>query len=567
MKDQVDAVQADTLPALSEASTLLKKRQEVVTRQHVLSTFNDRFVMTEDQVAALTSTAEPVDDVFFESLAKSQCIIKDCEILLGLEKQVLGLDLMDHVSKYLNLGFQKLYKWVQREFKTLNLENPQMNTAIRRALRVLAERPSLFQNCLDFFAEARDRILSESFQVALTGASSSGNEDPSVKPIDLAAHDPLRYVGDMLAWIHSAAVSEREALEVLFVAEGEELAKGLKTGRDAEMWRVIADEEDEGNDFNALKALGDLVDRDMAGAARVLRQRIEQVVQSNEETIPAYKLAMLTNFYLITFEKLLGPASNLSDCVRMLEAEAMRQFRALLRDNITAVQRDPQHIPSDLEPPVFFVDALNQLEVIMETYDSTLSVSQYREREFEEVMADAFEPFLAGCESLADSVGPLDRSIFIVNFHIAAAKCLVKFDFTRKRADELQHSIDTEAARIVANQHEFLCSGSGLHALLALGGETLDNDLRRQDLSQASQQLDEFLPSALMDAMDRIKLLQDSKLSRKITDEAAEMFCRDFEQLEEAISSIDLRAGNDQNQESLRSVFPRTSTEIRVLLS
>jgi conserved oligomeric Golgi complex subunit 6 len=332
---------------LAEVTAILQQRKQVESKQELLSAITDNFVMSEDEVAALTQTAEPVDEEFFQALAKAKKINKDCEVLLGFEKQTLGLDLMEKASKNINLGFQKLYKWIQREFKTLNLENPQMNSSIRRALRVLAERPTLFQNCLDFFSDARERILSDSFQVALTGTSPSGVEDRSVKPIDMTAHDPLRYVGDMLAWIHSAAVGEREALETLFIAEGEELAKGMKSGRSAEIWRLVADDEDDASDFNALKALTELVDRDISGVSHVLRQRVEQVIQSNEEIIPAYKIANLINFYKVTFTKLLGAESGLLESMKAIHGEAMRQFRALVRDQITTVQGEFHQTPSD----------------------------------------------------------------------------------------------------------------------------------------------------------------------------------------------------------------------------
>jgi len=32
------------------------------------------------------------------------------------------------------------------------------------------------------------------------------------RPIELHSHDPLRYVGDMLAWLHQAAATEKEHL-------------------------------------------------------------------------------------------------------------------------------------------------------------------------------------------------------------------------------------------------------------------------------------------------------------------------------------------------------------------
>lgn len=35
------------------------------------------------------------------------------------------------------------------------------------------------------------------------------------KPIELLSHDPLRYVGDMLAWVHQSICNEKEILQTL----------------------------------------------------------------------------------------------------------------------------------------------------------------------------------------------------------------------------------------------------------------------------------------------------------------------------------------------------------------
>ena len=35
------------------------------------------------------------------------------------------------------------------------------------------------------------------------------------RPIELHSHDPLRYTGDMLAWLHQATASEKEHLQTL----------------------------------------------------------------------------------------------------------------------------------------------------------------------------------------------------------------------------------------------------------------------------------------------------------------------------------------------------------------
>ena len=583
MKRHISAAHQETAPVLEEASDLIKQKEQVESKQQLLNAFNSHFIMSEDDIATLTSTAEPVNDRFFTVLNRAKKIQTDSEILLGTENQRLGSEIMELVSKNLNGAFQKLYRWIQREFKSLNLENPQISSSIRRALRVLAERPSLFQSCLDFFAEAREHILSDAFFTALTGTSVNGQEDSSVKPIELVAHDPLRYVGDMLAWTHSAAVSEREALEVLFISDGDEIAKGIQAGRDNEPWNRLIDEEG-ASDFDGLKALNELVDRDVAGVARVLRQRIGQVVQSHEETIMAYKIANLLNFYRVTFSKLLGEDSILLECLTTLEQSALRQFRVLMRDHVASLQGDTQTAPQDLGPPDFLQDGLKQLTAIMRTYEASFTSADSREENFRPILAEAFEPFMKGSEKIADGLGIPASAIFLMNCLLAARNTLTPFDFTTERVSAMNIKMQEQAGRLVEYQYLFFRTNSGLQPLLlALAPLTETREdlvsirsletFQPEGLIQASQTLDDFLPSALMDAMENLKDLQSSKLAREVTEEAADRFCEDFESVEEKFITADEFWEQDQDEETLantqplRALFPRTSGEIRVLLS
>lgn len=585
MKSHISCAHDSTANVIQDASSLMNERRQVETKQQLLGAFSKHFLLSAQELTALTSTAEPVDDYFFVVLGKAKRVRKDCETLLGFENQALGLEIMERTSNDLNLAFQKLYRWIQREFKTLNLENPQMGSSIRRALRVLAERPSLFQSCLDLFAETREQILSDGFYTALTGSTSSGVQDRSTKPIELAAHDPLRYVGDMLAWIHSAAVSEREALEILFVAEGHEITKGIQAGRENEVWHLFEENADDEARFDPVKALNDLVDRDMSGAARILRQRVEQVIQTNEEVILAYKLTNLLNFYRITFSKLLTSDSVLVEVLQALESEAMRQFRSLMRDYVGNLQAEFQQKPVNLEPPEFLREAFEQLAAVMKTYDTSLSSTGSREADFQPILAEAFDPIMLGCKSVSEKLEPPSSStVFSINCANAAITMLSMYDFTQGRAAELRNQVNEQARELVSCQYQFFRQESGLDTLL-LALESLPDGgahaekLRSLDafqpanLETASHTLDNFLAAALMDAMENMQGLQDTRLAREITEEAAEKFCVDFERLEDALMSADeiqeLRGEHDDGLEvqSLRTAFPRTADEIRVLLS
>jgi hypothetical protein len=578
LRGHIAAANRETGPVLEEATSLISQRKQVESKQQILHAFSTHFLVSEDEATVLTSTAEPVNEEFFQVFTRVKKIHHDCQVLLGTEDQRLGLEVLEQSSKQLNAAFQKLYRWIQREFKTLDLENPQISASVRRSLRVLAERPTLFQSCLDSFAEARESILSDSFHAALTGSTSE--EHIATKPIEFHAHDPLRYIGDMLAWAHSTTVSEREALENLFISDGDEIQRSIQAGLESEPW-LKGDENAEV--FDGRKALNQLVSRDLTGVARLLRQRTEQVVQSHDDATLAYKIANLTGFYKGTFAKLLGADSEVLDVFDTLETSAMRRFRANMRDYVANVQSDLAVAPVDLSPPDFLEDALQMLRVLAKSYDTSVAATDDMDQGFQAVLAEALDPFLSGCENLQKGMQQPDSAIFAINCLFAAKEVLSQYAFASERVGEIDDTIDENVAKLTEYQHQYLVHESGLITLLeALSAisdtpETLKTipeleAFKPDALVAVSQQLDEFLPSALIDASENIKRLRNRDMIQEITEEAAGKFCEDFEFVESRIMAADdLTYDEDKEDEEqepgLRDMFPRTSGEIRVLLS
>jgi hypothetical protein len=578
MRSHIAAANKETAPVLEEATSLMTQRKQVESKQQILQAFNSHFIISEEEATVLTSTAEPVNEEFFQVLTRVKKIHHDCQVLLGTEDQRLGLEVLEKSSKQLNAAFQKLYRWIQREFKTLDLENPQISASVRRSLRVLAERPTLFQSCLDSFAEARETILSDSFHAALTG-SASEVEHIATKPIEFHAHDPLRYIGDMLAWVHSTTVSEREALENLFISDGDEIKRSIQEGLESEPW--LRDEDTE--IFNGRKALNQLVSRDLTSVARVLRQRTEQVVQSHDDAALAYKIANLIGFYKGTFVRLLGSESEVLEIFDTLEASAMRQFRSNMRDYVAAVQSDLAKPPPDLSPPDFLENALQMLKVLAKSYDTSAAGTDDQAQGFYAVLAEALDPFMSGCVNLQKGLEQPDSAIFAINCLFAAKDALSTYTFASERVEEMHDTIKEQVAQLVDYQHQYLLHESGMITLL----EALENIKNTEEslktipeldpfkpdaLVAASQQLDEFLPSALIDAAENLKRLKNRKMIQDITDEAAALFCEDFEVVEKKIiAADDLLYDEDKEDEEqepgLRDMFPRTSGEIKVLLS
>ncbi|BCS24301.1 Golgi transport complex subunit COG6 [Aspergillus puulaauensis] len=609
MRRHIVLARQDTAPVLEEASALMSQKQEAETKQRLLDAFTKHFIVSEDELLILTSVEEPINDEFFDVLARVKQVHRDCEALLGAENERLGLELMEKSSRSLNSAYQKLYRWIQKEFKSLNLEDPRIGSTIRRALRVLAERPSLFHSCLDFFAEARDYVLSDAFHYALTDAVSG--RDNAVKPIEFSAHDPLRYIGDMLAWVHSTTVSEREALEALFVAEGDELARGIQAGLSSEPWARI--DEDEEITFDGQKALSDLVSRDLVGVARSLRQRVELVIQGHDDPVTCYKVINLLSFYQTTFSKLMGPNSNLAELLQALEKFTLGHFETIMRDEIGNISTDQAALtaPEDLSAPQFLQDSLEVLTSLMKTHEASLGIEdpnstpENKENKFTPVLYAALDPFFNIAKSCAEELpNSTARAIYLTNIHITTRSSISPYPFAAAtHLPPLSSAISTLRVDLLEIQHRYLLDASGLQVLLTAlqpfsdrpASGTKEQDItaiatvpefQPEALIATSQQLDDFLPSALMDATDNLKRIQSASFVKSVTEEAVEAFCRDFEFVEGMIIGADegrnvgeatgaVKEDNEdeesdegeEQERSLRRLFPRTTGEIRVLLS
>lgn len=62
-------------------------------------------------------------------------------------------------------------------------------------------------------AGTRSKAVTRAFLSALT----QGGPNGVPRPIDMQAHDPVRYVGDMLAWLHQSLASESEFINSLVI--------------------------------------------------------------------------------------------------------------------------------------------------------------------------------------------------------------------------------------------------------------------------------------------------------------------------------------------------------------
>ena len=245
---------------------------------------------------------KPVDEKFFEVLEKVGRIRGDCKVLLAAGHQTAALATMERMGEVEEAAVDRLFRWAQSAVRGNEVDV----TGVSRALHHLQVREPLLTTVLEEYTSARRAALVRSFTEALTVGGPGGTP----RPIELHAHEPARYVGDMLAWLHQALPGEVETITQLL--------------------RQCQTLEVEAKARNILAAITE-------GVCRPLKTRVEQILVSEPGAVTLYRLTNLIRFYETTIGSLLkSPNCGLSVVLAELQQLSYTQFLAMLSSAVTA---------------------------------------------------------------------------------------------------------------------------------------------------------------------------------------------------------------------------------------
>jgi hypothetical protein len=202
------------------------------------------------------------------------------------------MDILTATGAQLEAGYSRVHRWVEFQFRQMTRDQLDVSPTLREAVRRLASRPVLLRDALSVLTATRSAAVLQAFLDALTRGGPNGLP----RPIEIHAHDPTRYVGDMLAWVHQATASEHELLDSLFGVRAHRMV--------GEARRTARRSEDE-------QRVAEILNKNLEGLGRPLKLRIEQTIKSQEGIIMTYRIVNLVQFYLVTMRKTIGPDATL----------------------------------------------------------------------------------------------------------------------------------------------------------------------------------------------------------------------------------------------------------------
>ncbi|KAF8378980.1 hypothetical protein HHK36_028406 [Tetracentron sinense] len=355
----------------------LKQELEITTqRQEIVSYFLRDYQLSNEEINALRE--EDLDENFFKALSHVQEIHANCKILLRTHHQVM----YDSFS---------CIRWVQAECRRLgDTDNPEVSDLLKTAVRCLKERPVLFKYCAEEVANMRHNALFRRFISALTRGGPGGLP----RPIEVHAHDPLRYVGDMLGWLHQALASERELVLVLLDPDAV-----VETGPTARRFSKNTESDSTHTESDVIFVL----DRIFEGVCRPFKVRVEQVLQSQPSLITSYKLNITLEFYSYTISDLLGRETALCNTLWLLKDAAQQTFFDILKTRGDKLLRYPPLVAVDLSPPPAVQEGVSVLLDIIETYDSMMVPVSGKKPIFDPVISAFLDPIVQMCEQAAEA--------------------------------------------------------------------------------------------------------------------------------------------------------------------
>ncbi|EFJ50082.1 component of oligomeric golgi complex 6 [Volvox carteri f. nagariensis] len=479
----VSSTKTSSSSLLADTERLSRDLEAVERKQGLVAQFLDTYQLTPEEVAALQG--EEINPAFFSALSRVRTIHDNCRQLLRTHHQRAGLELMDLMASHQESAYERLcryagvhvrlfacarrlygHRWVQVQCRNIGeYDAPEVEPALQTAVAALRERPVLFKYCAEEVATARHNSLFQRFITALTRGGPGGVP----RPIEIHAHDPQRYVNDMLAWVHQALASEREFVVALF---GEE-ANSAEAASE-QMMETLS-----GSDSLHTPAL---LDRIFDSICRPLKLRVEQVLMTSPPTLLCFSLGQLLSFYHGLVMRILGPSGQLTATLASCRDMATRVFFEQLRARGDRLRRNPPPPPKDLSPPPQVAETVHHLLEILNAYESAMESRPQPQtqtpalHDLGPVLSAVLDPLAEMCDKSAEALTPdapsrvdevarLDPAahrIYLINCLAAVWAVLQHRAAASARARQVLDSIEAHTAALVGSEVGRLLARCGM---------------------------------------------------------------------------------------------------------
>nr|CAG4651713.1 EOG090X03SX [Triops cancriformis] len=436
MSARLQATKTQTHHLLDQMAEFQSEKQNLKTQREIATALLTHLQLKADEVAVLRGTGvkPDLDDLFslefFAALEKAQTLHRNCRLILQNSHQATALEIMDQMALYQEAALERLYRWTQAQCK--NVEAPQTGV-LTQAMGCLQDRPVLLKYVLEEYCTSRRAMLVRAFLDALTIGGANGGVP---RPIELHAHDPMRYVGDMLAWLHQMAPNEKENIQALL--------KGCDR-------------------IDVSEAMSSALANITEGVCRPLKSRIEQVLAADPGAPVLRSLNQLMRFYHQTIGQVLQ-GSPLLATIAELQDQCYSAFLVALDNAVHKVLERADSPKPDLAPSSYVTNLVAFLKEVF----SGGRVIDNNPYELSEVVSRIIDPLLTMVHETASRLPLVDKTVYTLNCLYYIHSILSLYEFMDARLDALQEEMETQLKTLSSEQASSLIHNLGLGSVCTL---------------------------------------------------------------------------------------------------
>ncbi|XP_065816666.1 conserved oligomeric Golgi complex subunit 6 [Labrus bergylta] len=540
MTSTLKAAKEQTQDLIVKTNKLQGENHRLEVRAQVAQAFLDKFQLSTEEMAILRGARDAsITEDFFKALGRVKHIHEDVKILLRTNQQTAGLEIMEQMAVLQETSYEQLYRWAQNECRGLTQESCDISPVLTQAMEALQDRPVLYKYTLDEFGTTRRCAVVRGFIDALARGGPGGTP----RPIEMHSHDPMRYVGDMLAWLHQATASEKEHLEAL-------LKQVTLQGVEENMQDVV----------------GHITE----GVCRPLKVRIEQVIVAEPGAVLLYKLSNLLKFYHHTISSIIGTSvASLLITMEEMHVLSKKMFFNSLSLHASRLMDKVELPPADLGPTASLTQTLSLLREVLASHDSSVVPLDARQADFAQVLSCILDPLLQLCTVSASNLGTADMATYMVNSLYVMKTTLALFEFTDKRLEMLEFQIEAHLDTLINEQASYVLTRAGLSYIYSCvqqhsaeqGPLSLLPSMDNSSVKAAMVQFDRYLSSPDTFVMPQLNFLLSAAIKEQIFRQSTELVCRAYSEVYAALTSP---ANNYKDPENL---VPRSPQQVQTLLS
>ncbi|GMF61639.1 unnamed protein product [Phytophthora fragariaefolia] len=268
------------------------------------------------------------------------------------------------------------------------------------------------------------------------------------------AHDPVRYCGDMLAWVHQAIATESEFFRVLFDGDIEFSPSAASdssptndtpdggTDVQASVESSLAAMRLQGGSNGAAgEVCTSMVGRAFDGVSRPLQVRVEQTLSSPHGIVIAYKLVHLLAFYHHKFDQLVAHA-DVARALRHCREAANEAFRRQFQQLVDAVAASAQDYAASLAATHVTLDVSHRLVALLEVFQTSLLPEHEKEADLAPLFDGVLPAVELMCQRSVSGLDPVDALVFRVNNFSCLQTPLARFPEVSKWHAEMGRDLD-----------------------------------------------------------------------------------------------------------------------------